>query len=207
MQQDQGIIRYIVREVAMFAMQIVRKGPFHLSGCVLRSLCSAACAEERMPDEAFTKLYEAYATDVLRVCYFYLNDRQKAEDVTQEVFLRLLTTNPVLQPGKEKAWLLTVAVNRCRDVWRAAWARRVILGAPQLELIPDEDDPDDRIEKKELLQAVHSLPSAFREVVILHYYQGYGVEDIAEMLNVATGTVSSRLSRAREKLKVILKGE
>ena len=57
----------------------------------------------------YGQLYELYATDVLRMCYFYLADRQKAEDVVQDVFVRLMTTNPALQPGKEKAWLLKVA--------------------------------------------------------------------------------------------------
>ena len=78
----------------------------------------------------FEELYERYATDVLRVCYFYLGDRQKAEDVCQDVFVRLITTSPQLQEGREKAWLLKVALNRCRDLWRGAWLKRVVLGAP-----------------------------------------------------------------------------
>ena len=68
----------------------------------------------------FEELYEKYATDVLRVSYFYLGDRQKAEDVCQDVFVRLITNAPVLQEGREKAWLLKVALNRCRDLWRGA---------------------------------------------------------------------------------------
>ena len=85
----------------------------------------------------YEAIYRSYGTDVLRVCYFYLGDRDKAEDVTQDVFVKLLTTGPELEEGKEKAWLLKVAVNRCRDVWRAGWVKRVVLGSPQLELIPD----------------------------------------------------------------------
>lgn len=74
----------------------------------------------------FEEIYEKYATDVLRVSYFYLGDRQKAEDVCQDVFVRLITNAPVLQEGREKAWLLKVALNRCRDLWRGAWVKRVI---------------------------------------------------------------------------------
>ena len=84
----------------------------------------------------FARLYDQYATDVLRVCYFYLSDREKAEDVCQDVFVRLMTTHPLLQPGREKSWLLKVALNRCRDLWRGAWLKRVILGGPTFELIP-----------------------------------------------------------------------
>ena len=160
---------------------------------------------KRMEDAVFEELYRKYATDVLRVSYFYLGDRQKAEDVTQDVFVKLLTTDPELEEGKEKAWLLKVAVNRCRDVWRAGWVKRVVLGSPQLELIPDERAVDERLEKQELLKAVHALPAQFREVILLHYYQGYGIAEISEMLNLPEGTISSRLSRGRKKLEEMLK--
>ena len=63
----------------------------------------------------FSVLYDLYATDVLRVCYYYLGNRQQAEDVTQEVFVKYLTARPALLEGKEKAWLLKVALNKCRD--------------------------------------------------------------------------------------------
>ena len=74
--------------------------------------------QESLPDEetkspaSFDDLYEKYATDVLRVSYYYLGDRQRAEDVTQDVFVKLLVSRPSLIPGKEKAWLLKVALNR-----------------------------------------------------------------------------------------------
>ena len=66
----------------------------------------------RMDDRQFEALYTRYADDVLRVSYFYLGDRQQAEDVTQDVFVRLLQSAPELVEGKEKAWLLKVALNR-----------------------------------------------------------------------------------------------
>ncbi len=160
-----------------------------------------------MEEQRFNELYQAYAGDVLRVSYFYLGDRQKAEDVTQDVFVRLIRTDPVLIPGKEKAWLLTVALNRCRDLWRESWFKRVVLGSPQLEIKKAPDKLDDEIERQELREAVRKLPSAFREVVLLHYFQGYGIAEISQMLHVPEGTISSRLSRARKKLEELLKGE
>ena len=152
----------------------------------------------RMDEAVFEELYEKYANDVLRVSYFYLGDRQQAEDVTQDVFIRLLTNAPDLVPGREKAWLLKVALNRCRDLWRAAWVKRVVLGSPAMELTPAPDQMDDRMERQE-------LPTDFRDVILLHYYQGYGIAEIAEMLKVPEGTISSRLSRGRKKLEDILK--
>jgi RNA polymerase sigma-70 factor (ECF subfamily) len=156
--------------------------------------------------EQFLRLYEHYANDVLRVSYFYLGDRQQAEDVCQDVFVRLLTKGPEIQPGHEKAWLLKVALNRCRDLWRAAWVKRVVLGSP-FESFPASDDITEYTEKSELMETVHMLSPAFKEVVLMHYYQGYGIVEIAAMLGLPEGTISSRLSRARKKLESMLKGE
>ena len=154
----------------------------------------------------FEEIYEKYATDVLRVSYFYLGDRQKAEDVCQDVFVRLITNAPVLQEGREKAWLLKVALNRCRDLWRGAWVKRVILGSPAFELIPAPDEIDKLADQQEIMGAIHQLPASFREVILLHYYQGYGITEIAEMMDLPEGTISSRLSRGRKKLESIVKG-
>lgn len=154
----------------------------------------------------FEELYEKYATDVLRVCYFYLGDRQKAEDVCQDVFVRLMLNAPQLEEGREKAWLLKVALNRCRDLWRGSWARRVVLGSPVFELIPAPDDTPRRDDEEAMMSAVHQLPTAFREVILLHYYQNLGITEIAQMMDLPEGTISSRLSRGRKKLETILQG-
>ena len=155
----------------------------------------------------YEELYEKYATDVLRVSYFYLGDRQRAEDVCQDVFVRLITNAPQLEEGREKAWLLKVALNRCRDLWRGAWVKRVVLGSPAFEMIPAPDDTDRRDDEEVVMKAVHSLPAAFRETILLYYYQGYDISEISQMLDLPEGTISSRLSRARKKLEEILKDE
>lgn len=155
----------------------------------------------------FARLYDQYATDVLRVCYFYLSDREKAEDVCQDVFVRLMTTHPLLQPGREKSWLLKVALNRCRDLWRGAWLKRVILGGPMFELIPAPDEFSRRDDQQAMMAAINQLPATFKEVILLHYYQGMNIAEIAQMLELPEGTISSRLSRGRKKLEsILLKG-
>ena len=155
----------------------------------------------------FARLYDQYATDVLRVCYFYLSDREKAEDVCQDVFVRLMTTHPLLRPGREKSWLLKVALNRCRDLWRGAWLKRVILGGPTFELIPAPDEFSRRDDQQAMMAAINQLPATFKEVILLHYYQGMNIAEIAQMLELPEGTISSRLSRGRKKLEsILLKG-
>ena len=182
-------------------------------------LCSFLLTEENagsgvkkdtiaVPSElTFDELYDKYATDVLRVSYYYLGDRQRAEDVMQDVFVKYLLNRPALQAGREKSWLLKVALNRCRDLWRSNWLKKVILGHPSFELFPADDEIGRSADAMSLAEAVNKLPAEFKEVVLLHYYQGYSVAEISEMLEVAEGTVSSRLSRARGRITKEMKGE
>lgn len=156
---------------------------------------------------SFDQMYSLYATDVLRVSYYYLGNKELAEDVTQDVFVKLLTNRPSLEEGREKAWLLKVALNRCRDLWRSAWIKKVVLGHPGFECFPAPDEIGQMADQYSLAEAVNRLKPEFKEVVLLFYYQGFSVSEIAEMLQIAEGTVSSRLSRAREKLQNELKGD
>ena len=155
----------------------------------------------------FDRLYASYATDILRVAYYYLGNREMAEDVTQDVFVRLLTNQPVLEEGKEKAWLLKVTLNRCRDLWRSSWIKKVILGHPGFECFPAPDMIGHLADRQALSEAVNRLKPEFKEVVLLFYYQGFSVSEISDMLGISEGTISSRLSRAREKLQKELKGD
>ena len=151
-------------------------------------------------------LYEQYADDVLRVCYFYLGDRYQAEEVCQDTFVRLMTSGTQLTPGHEKAWLLKVALNRCRDLWRSGWTKRVVLGSSLFETIPAEDMQERRDDEEAMMLSVHRLSPPFREVIMLFYYQNFGISEIADILSLPEGTISSRLSRARAKLKKFLEG-
>ena len=161
---------------------------------------------QAVSDEDIDRLYRQYGTDVLRVSYFYLGNREQAEDVTQDVFVRLIENRPALKPGSEKSWLLKVALNRCRDLWRSSWHKRVLLGSPRLEIIPARDEIEHLTEKRALMQAVNALPAGEREIFLLYYYQGYSIAQTAEILNLPEGTVSSRLSRGRSKLRQYLDG-
>jgi len=169
--------------------------------------CQTETADRPSGHLSFDQLYELYATDVLRVSYYYLGSREMAEDVTQDVFVKLLTNQPELESGKEKAWLLKVALNRCRDLWRSSWIKKVILGHPAFECFPAPDEIGRMADQQALADAVNRLKPEFKEVVLLFYYQGFSVNEIAEMLQIAEGTVSSRLSRAREKIQAELQGD
>ena len=132
-----------------------------------------------------------------RAALAILGDSQEAQDAVQDAFLRYLEKAPdFASPEHEKAWLLRVTVNGCKSRLRSPWRRR---RSPLLESFPAAT-----AEEVGVLEAVQSLPAKDRAAIHLFYYEGYQAAEIAAMTGEAEGTVRSRLSRARAKLRRLL---
>lgn len=146
------------------------------------------------------RVVEAYAATLLRVAYAQLNYRAEAEDAVQEVLLKYIEKAPEFQNEEhEKAWLLRVTINHCKNCLASAWFRK------RAEL--DEGIPALDQEEQGVVSAVAALPAKYRAVVHLYYFEGYSTKEIAEILHSRPNTVSSRLSRARALLAKALKEE
>lgn len=144
---------------------------------------------------------ETHGALVLRTAFGLLKNMQDAEDVAQEVFLSLLRAAPRFESEEhQKAWLLRATINRCRSVFRSAWHQRTL---PLDENLPAPFTP----EESAVLEAVGALPLKYRQVIYLHYIEGYTSAEIAQLLGSRQNTVLSQLSRARALLKTALKGE
>lgn len=143
-----------------------------------------------------------YGGAVYRLALCRTQSVPDAEDVYQDVFLRLLDQKAESWDAERlKAWLLRTAMNRCADLHRFRLRRPVL----SLEAVPDLARPvDSRAE--ELWDAVARLPEKLRTVVHLYYAEGYRTEEVAAMLGVPAATVRTRLRRARMKLKDLLGG-
>ena len=140
---------------------------------------------------------------VRRICFMHLKNHADIEDVFQEVFLKyLLHESAFISDAHERAWLLRVAINQCKDILKSFFRKRVssIEDAEISDLAINDDE-------REVLDAVLSLPDKYRDAVYLHYYEGYSAVEIAEMLGKRENTVYTWLSRARIKLKEALGGE
>lgn len=143
--------------------------------------------------------YSACGAAVYRLAMVYLGRHADAEDVTQEVFLRLLCRAPAFTDGEhQKRWLLRVTANLCRDQLRSFWRKRVTT--------LDDSLPDVSTAEREALAAVMALPEQYRLPIHLHYYEGYSVAEIAEILKLGQSAVKMRLKRGREMLKIELEG-
>ena len=133
-------------------------------------------------------------TRLYRAALAILGDPHEAEDAVQDAFLRYLEKAPA-DLETPSAWLMRVLVNGCKSRLRLAW-RRV---GPLPDTLP-APGPEERQELEELF----SLPPEDRAVIHLHYYEGYSTNEIAQLLGCRPGTVRSRLSRARERLRKLL---
>ena len=132
-----------------------------------------------------------------RAALAILGDAQEAQDAVQDAFLRYLEKAPdFASPEHEKAWLLRVTVNGCKSRLRSPWRRR---RSPLLEGFPAAT-----AEEGGVLGAVQALPAKDPAAIHLFYYEGYQAAEIAAMTGEAEGTVRSRLSRARAKLRRLL---
>ena len=132
-----------------------------------------------------------------RAALSLLGDPQEAEDAVQDTFVRYLERAPeeLENPG---AWLMRVLVNNCKSRLRLAWRR--------VGPLPDAL-PAPAMEEREVLEELFALPPADRAVLHLYYYEGYTTDEVARITGQRPGTVRTRLSRAREKLRQLLTEE
>lgn len=152
-----------------------------------------------MTDQAFQEAVDRHADAVFRLAYSYLKNRADAEDVMQEVFLRLIKSKPVFaSEAHAKAWLLKVASNCVGDLFRLPWRKR------EEPLETDMAAPE-APEEGSVTQAVLSLPAKYRIPIHLYYYEEYSVAEIADITGKSEGTIKSQLFRARALLRDKLK--
>ncbi|HJB17734.1 MAG TPA: RNA polymerase sigma factor [Candidatus Bariatricus faecipullorum] len=140
---------------------------------------------------------ENYADMVRRLCMIHLKNYADTEDIFQTVFLKYATSSVVFESREhEKAWLIRVTVNACRDLIKSFFRSRTV-PLDTLAELPASLIPDNR----EVLEAVLSLPAKYKDAVYLHYYEGYTAPEIGRILGKKTNTVYTLLARARELLK------
>ena len=148
------------------------------------------------------EIYHRQVDTVYRVCYSFMKNVPEAEDMTQETFLRLISSGQKFENQRhEKAWLIVTASNICKDSLKRWWRR--------FESLDERfsDIPAPAMSDNPVLEAVLSLPVAYKTAVYMFYYEGYSTAEIAHYQHCREATVRSRLSRARKMLKSMLGGE
>ena len=141
------------------------------------------------------RLINTYADMILRISFMYLKQKCDAEDICQDVFLKLLSGEYTFDsPAHEKSWIIRTTINACKDHLRTAfWKRSQTIDAI-LEI------PAPNASESELLDLVMSLPRNYRVSIYLYYYEGYQVKEIAAMYGKTENAISTYLRRGRQKL-------
>lgn len=142
--------------------------------------------------ENIESLFTRYKDDVYRLALSYTRSIQEAEDVCQSVFVKLMEQKHI-QPGKERAWLMQVTANCCKNLLRSAWWKQT---TSMEEALPAADS-----EYPEIRGIVMALPPKYRVVVYLRYYEALSTGEMARLLRISQSAVTTRLSRARKLLK------
>lgn len=148
--------------------------------------------------EKIKEIVDKYSDLLLRIAFTYMKNISDAEDMVQEVFLKLVQDYPSFEnDDHKKAWLIRVTINLCKNRLKSAWFRKT---EPIYDTTLRFTD-----EEKFVMDAVMDLPSKYRGVILLYYYEGYSIKEISNILDIKESTISSQLQRARSQLKSKLK--
>ena len=156
-------------------------------------------------EEQLSRLMSLYQRDLLRMSYIYLRDLALAEDAVQETFIKVYKSMESFRgESSEKTWLMRIVINICKDMRRAGWFKYVdqrisLANLPHAQYTFTEKD-------NTITTEIMRLPRKQMETMLLYYYQGMSVYQIAEALGISVPSVSTRLKRAREQLKKTLEG-
>lgn len=153
-------------------------------------------------EEEVNAAIERYGDTVRRLCMVHLKNEADTQDIFQTVFLKyVLSTVRFESPEHEKAWLIRVTLNACRDLLKSFFHSRVV--PLEAAAAACTSDPEDR----GVLQAVLSLPPKYKDVIYLHYYEDYTAPEIGTILGKNVNTVYTLLNRAKKLLREKLGGE
>ncbi|MFF2886840.1 RNA polymerase sigma factor [Paenibacillus sp. NPDC057967] len=153
------------------------------------------------PGADFTESYKKHGIMLYKLAMVHLGHPHDAEEAMQEAFMKLLYHAPVFRDDEhEKAWLIRVMTNHCRNIRRSAWFRRVVKKAE----LPDVSGNSPA---HPLVELVLALPFRYRTVIHLYYYEEYSVKEIAGILHISESAAKMRLNRGRQRLKLDWEGE
>ena len=154
-----------------------------------------------MNNDEYARIVKLYYEDIKKVSFALCKDLYDAEDVAQTTFIKLLNQKEEFDDDYHiKRWLIKVAINECRMLWKSPWKTKVDYYVPEKAVNHRGMDDEEQI----VLEAVMKLKKKYREIVHLFYYEEYSAKEIAEILDINEGTVFKRLQRAREQIKAYM---
>lgn len=154
-------------------------------------------------EQEVNRAVDKYADTVKRICILHLKNTSDAEDIFQEVFLKYALCDTAFEnQNHEKAWIIRVTVNACKDLIKSFFRSRTV-SIDELISLPAGEKED----LSYVLEAVLGLPEKYKDAIYLHYYEGYSAAEIGKIIGKKENTVYSLLSRGRLMLKDKIGGD
>ncbi len=153
--------------------------------------------------EKIKEIYDRQVDRVYRTAMVFMKNTQDAEDIVQSVFLTLIEKGIQFDtPEHEKAWFIVTTRNRCKDILKSYWRKSVDLVEEGMDETADSvsTDPPGSDFRAEALDIIMNLPEDQREIILLHYYEGYTVNETADMLKLSESKVRSQIASAKRAL-------
>lgn len=148
----------------------------------------------------FDEKYDKYSKLIYRTAYHYLLNIDSAEDITQEVFVKLLTSNKNFNEEEhEKAWLLRVTINLCKNVLKSKSNKNLSIN-DEIQIV-DNSFEDNSISKIDMKRQIENLLPMQRTVIYLRYFEGLSIREISKITKISQNTVKSHIKRAKTNLK------
>ena len=165
--------------------------------------------KEDLIDEIMNK----YGQEVLQLVYSYVNNKEVAEDLTQDIFVKCYKSLHTYKGNSNlKTWLWRIAINHCKDYLKSWYNKKVIVTEDDFTYMESQKESVEQTviqnaEDRELASAVMNLPIKYREVIYLFYYEELSIKEIAIVIDVKENTIKTRMKKAKELLKKGLEEE
>ena len=152
-------------------------------------------------DDKFIEIYNLYKNDIFRLSLSYTGKISDAEDITQNVFIKIYNNLDKLNCDDVKKWCMTVTANECKNLLKSFWKKKIFI---------KDDNNDFKVTDTyqfSIKEALYKLNLKYRIPIYLYYFEGYKIKEIASILNTNINTVKTNLNRGKKKLKMLLEDD
>lgn len=157
-----------------------------------------------MTNDEFNRVYNAYYKLLLHVAFDYLHSKNDAEDVIQEVFMKLYESRKQFNDDEHlKYWLIKVTNNKCIDYLRHIKNKEMLISNDHIDILNNQGNKEDSLQRR-VQEAIDKLNINDKTIIVLYYYNDLSLKEISKVLSISEANVKKRISRARIKLKSII---
>lgn len=157
---------------------------------------------KQLTDSEFARVFDQYFKELFNIAYGYTHDSFEAEDIVQEVFIKFYRAHKTFSDNSEKYWLIRITINKSLDFLRKKKNTNILTNSEYIDSLPDTYINDDK--NKDIYECVNLLSESYKTIIILHYFDNYSIKEITSILKISESNVTTRLNRAKNKLKEII---